>query len=120
MQPDGAFVAHFERGLLGAPAGGTADMERAHRELRSRLANRLRGDDTDRLAEVHQMAAAEVASIALDANALPRLAGEHRANLDSLDAGIFDFLDLVLVDHLVSLHQHFTGERVADVFEGDA
>ena len=120
MQAHHAFVADFERGLLGAPAGGTADMEGTHRELRARLADRLRGDDSDRLAQVDEMPAAEVASVALDADALARLAGEHRANLDPLDAGVFDFLDLVLVDHLVGLHQHFVGERIADVFERDA
>src|SRR5258705_136977 len=36
---DHAFVADLERGLLGAPAGVSADMEGAHRELRARLAN---------------------------------------------------------------------------------
>src|SRR5208337_4998730 len=64
--------------------------------------------------------AAEIASVALHAHALARLAGQHRANLDSLDAGFFDSLNLVLVDHLVGLHQHFAGEGVADVFERDA
>src|SRR5882672_6141973 len=39
MEADHAFVADFERGLLGAPAGGTADMEGTHRELGARLAN---------------------------------------------------------------------------------
>src|SRR5258705_3360854 len=66
------------------------------------------------------MAAAEVASIALDAYSLSRLAGKHRTNLDSLDACVFDFLDLVLVDHLVGGDQHFAGERVVDIFERDA
>src|SRR5260370_25211318 len=104
MEGQHAFVAHFEGGVCGAPAGGAADMERAHRELRARLSNRLGSNDSDRLAQVYQVAAAEVASVTLDADPLARLAGQHRANLDSLDAGVFDPLDLVLVDHLVSLH----------------
>src|SRR5277367_2826260 len=120
MQAHHAFVANFQRGLLGAPAGGAADVEGTHRELRARLANRLRGNDSDRLAQVDEVPAAEIASVAFHAHTLARLAGKHRANLDSLDAGIFDALDLVLVDHLVGLHQHFVGERVADVFERDA
>src|SRR5882757_6651616 len=66
------------------------------------------------------MAAAEVASVALDAYALARLASQNGANLDSLDAGFFDPLDLVLVDHLVGGDQHFAGERVVDIFECDA
>src|SRR5208283_5383133 len=75
MQAHHAFVAHFERGLLGAPAGGTADMEGTHRELRARLANRLRRDDSDRLAQIDEMTAAEVASVAFHAHALARLTG---------------------------------------------
>src|SRR5258708_8183252 len=66
------------------------------------------------------MAAAEVASVAFDAYALSRLASQNGANLDSLDARIFDLLDLVLVDHLVGGDQHFAGERVVDIFERDA
>src|SRR5271168_1545358 len=120
MQAHHAFVANFQRGLLGAPAGGAADVEGTHRELRARLANRLRGNDSDRLAQVDEVAAAEIASVTFHAHALARLAGKHGANLDSLDARIFDALDLVLIDHLVGLHQHFVGERVTDVFEGDA
>ena len=40
------------------------DVERTHRELRARLADRLRGDDADRLADVDRAAAREVASVA--------------------------------------------------------
>src|SRR5262249_58354746 len=74
VQAYDTFVARLERGLFGAPAGGTADMERAHRELRSRFADRLRGHDADRFAHVDLMSAAEVAPVALDAHPLARLA----------------------------------------------
>ena len=42
----------------------TTDVERAHRELRARLADRLSGDDADRLADVDPVAAREVAAVA--------------------------------------------------------
>src|SRR5204863_29603 len=54
---DEALVARLERGLLGAPARRAADVERPHGQLRARLAARLRGDDADRLAQVHHVSA---------------------------------------------------------------
>ena len=43
--------------LLDAPGRRAADVEGAHRELGARLADRLRRDHADRLAEVDQLAA---------------------------------------------------------------
>ena len=40
------------------------DVERTHRELRARLADRLRGDDADRLADVDHVPARQVAAVA--------------------------------------------------------
>ena len=40
------------------------DVERAHRELGPRLADRLRGDDAHRFADVDEMATAEIAPVA--------------------------------------------------------
>ena len=68
------------------PRCRAADVEGAHRELRARLADRLRGDHADRLADVDQRAAAEVAAVALGAHALARVAGQRRAHLDLVDA----------------------------------
>ena len=60
-----AFGARLERALLDLAARRRAtDVERAHRELRARLADRLGGDDADRLADVDQVAAREVAAVA--------------------------------------------------------
>ena len=62
---DEAFVARFERALLDLAARRrSTDVERAHRELRARLADRLAGDDTDRFADVDLVAASEVATVA--------------------------------------------------------
>src|SRR5262249_5239068 len=66
-----------DEGLLG-DLGRAADVERAHGELGARLADRLGGDDADRLADVHRRAAGEIAPVALGAHAARRLAGEHR------------------------------------------
>jgi hypothetical protein len=62
-------VARFERRLLGHARRGAADMERPHRQLRARLADGLRGDDADRLAELDHLAGGKVAAVALGADA---------------------------------------------------
>ena len=67
-----------------------ADVERTHRQLRARLTDRLRGDDADSLADVDRRTASEVAAVALGANAVDRLAGQHRADADFLDLGLGD------------------------------
>src|SRR5438094_833419 len=114
-----ALVARLQCRLLRAPARRTADVERPHRELRARLADRLRGDDADGLAEVDEMAARQVAAVALHADPLARLAGEHRADLHPLEARLLDGGHLGLVDLVVGLHDDGVGERVANVLERD-
>ena len=118
---DVALVARLERALLDLAARRrAADVERAHRELRARLADRLAGDDADRLADVHLVAAREIAPVALGAHAALRLAGEHRADDDLLDARLLDDVDEVLVELGVRRDEHLAGERVDDVLERDA
>jgi hypothetical protein len=51
---------------------GAADVEGAHRELRAGLADRLRRDDADGLADVDHVPAREVAAVAQRADAAPR------------------------------------------------
>src|SRR5439155_11991174 len=65
----------------------TADVEGTHRELRSRLADRLGCDDAGSFAEFDQSSGGEVASVAHDADAALRLAGQHRTDLHPLDTG---------------------------------
>ncbi len=62
-------------------------MEGPHGELRARLANGLRGHNTHRVANVRQPAIAQVAPVALRADAVGRETLEHRANVDGPDAG---------------------------------
>src|SRR5215813_162938 len=113
-------VPVFERGLLRAPSGSTADVEGSHRQLGTRLADRLRGDYPHRLAEAHLPASRQVAAIALDADAAPRLAGQNRSDFDLVQAGVFDLRDSVLVDLLVRSDQHLAGQRIVDVVQGHA
>src|SRR3546814_3975135 len=69
-------------------------------ELGARLADRLRGDDADRLADVHLGAAGEVAPVAGAADAAYRLAHQRRADEDGVDAGTLDLVDLVVLNEI--------------------
>ena len=64
-----AGVLGLQRRLLGAVARGAADVERAHRELGARLADRLRGDDAHGHAHLDQLAGGQVAAVAERAHA---------------------------------------------------
>src|SRR5260370_28756415 len=57
-------------------------MERAHRELGARLADRLSGDDAHRLTDLDDLAGGKVAAVARAADALAGLAHEHGTHLD--------------------------------------
>ena len=64
-------------------------MEGPHRQLGPRLADGLRGDDTDCFADVDAVSARQIASIALGANAIARFAGNNGTHDDAIDAGAF-------------------------------
>ncbi len=71
---------HARQAVRDVRAGDAAGVERAHRQLRARLADRLRGDDSDRVADLRECAGRHRAAVAGLANAALRLALEHRAN----------------------------------------
>src|SRR5690606_37763495 len=76
--------------LFGDAARGTTDVEGPQRELGPRFADRLRSQDADRLAQVHHLHRGEVAAVAHPADAALALAGQHRTDLDVLDARLVD------------------------------
>src|SRR5207248_3931325 len=69
-----AGVRRFVLRLLRNARRRTADVERTHGELRARLADRLGRDDADRFADLHQLAAGKIASVAAAADSAPRRA----------------------------------------------
>src|SRR5215475_1098613 len=112
--------AGFVRRLLGDLRRRAADVESAHRQLRAGLADALGGDDADRLADVHDLPCGQVAAVALDADSAARLAGEHRADAHAFDARVLDFGRHIFGDLRVDPGQDFAGDRVENVFKGDA
>src|SRR4029077_15921500 len=109
-----AFEVRLDERLL-VDLRRAADVERAHGELGTRLADRLRRDHADRLAHVDRRAAGEIAPVAPAAHAVRRFAGEHRADADLLHAGRADRFDMRLLDQRVALHDDRAARRIADV-----
>src|SRR5690554_5494423 len=100
---------HAREALRDVGAGGdAARVERAHRELRAGLADRLGGDRADRLAEADVAHQRHVHAVAADAHAGARLAGQRAADGHGLDLGVVghaggDGLDVLHVEDLARL-----------------
>src|SRR3954471_14932639 len=109
----------FEVGLL-IELRRTADVEGPHRQLGTRLADRLGGDNADRLANVDRRTASEVAAVALGADALLGGADQRAADLDTLQANLLDAGNHRLVEQRTFLDDRLTGLRIDDVFGGGA
>jgi hypothetical protein len=101
-----AVVARFDLRLFGDACSRAADVERAHGQLRARLADGLRRDHTDGLAHFHEASGSQVAAVATSANSAPGFAGQHGANLHALDAGCLNRVRQFFGDFLVDLDDH--------------
>src|SRR6202011_3722962 len=119
LDADRAVEVRLDQRLLG-DLRRAADVERAHGELRARLADRLGRDHADRLAHVDRGSARKIAPVAFGANAAGHLAGEPRTDAHLLDAGVVDRLALRLLDQRAALDQHGVARRIADVLGGGA
>ncbi len=106
VQANRALALDFDAVGRSRPRSRAADVEGAHGQLRARLADRLRGDDADRLADVDAMPAPQIAAIALRANAVAGFAGDGRTHHDLIDAHLFQELDQFFVDQDAGLDQH--------------
>ncbi len=103
---DDAFDLGLPHRLFGDTRRRAADVEGAQRELRARLADRLRRENPDGFAQVHHVHRGQVAAVAHAAHAALRLAREHRADLHRLDPRVFDRLRRLLDDELARFDQH--------------
>src|SRR5439155_18808213 len=88
-QPSGALrIACLEdlddagKAVRDVRAGDAAGVERAHGQLRARLADRLRGDDADRVPDLAHLAGGEEGAVAGATDAELALALEHRPDRD--------------------------------------
>ncbi len=105
----------------------TAGVEGAHRQLGARLADRLRGDDADRVADLAHLAGGEKDAVTGLADAGLGAALEHRAHRDDGLAAelLLDPFEQRHGDDLAGLGDHrlaglARGERLVDVLGDDA
>ena len=77
------------RGLESAGRDAT-DVEGAHRELRAGFADRLRGDDADRVADLRDAVGRGIDAVGLRVDAVFAGRGERRHDLHALDADVVD------------------------------
>ena len=107
--------------LLDDASRDAADVERPERELRAGLADRLRGDDADGLAQIDHPTGRQVPPIALRADPAQGLALQDRADHDLLDPARFlDRLGDRLGDLLGRAHQDVARRRIDDVLDHGA
>ena len=95
--------------------GDAAGVERPHRQLRARLADRLGGDDADRQALLDQLAASTGPCRSSGRRRRAGLAGQRAANPDLLDAERLDRRGDLVGDQLVLADDRLVGDRVDDV-----
>src|SRR6185437_2164650 len=94
----------------------TTDVEGAHGELGTRLADGLRRDDADRFADVHGGAAGEISPIALAADAVAEFARQHRPHAHLLDVRGLDLVGDVFGELATALDDDIARIRVLDIF----
>ena len=115
VEADVAVGLGFDAGRNRRTRGRTTDVEGPHGQLGAGLANRLGGNHTDRLAAVDQTTTAQIAAVTTGANAKAGFAGERGAHLDFVDAGQFQLVDHVFIEHGAGRGQHRLVLRVQDV-----
>ena len=101
---DEAVVLGVQPGLLSRAGGGAPDVEGAHGELGAGFADGLGGDHAHSFAQLDHPAGGQIAPVAHDADAAPRLTGEPGTNLHPLDARRLDSVGQILGDFMVDVN----------------
>ena len=115
MQADGTAVLHQHVVDGRGTARRTADVERTHGELSTRLTDRLGSDNADRLADVDLMPAGQIAPVALGTDAVAGFTGDRRAHDHFVDAVQLDEVHPLLVDQRTRWDQHVISARLEHV-----
>src|SRR5690606_20161450 len=102
-------------------AADAAGVEGPHRELRTRLADRLGGDDAHGHAGLDHLAAGHVHPVVVRRAAGGSLAGQRRTHHHGVEVQfVLDLAGHLDRDHLVLANDDLVGERVDDVRAADA
>ena len=93
----------------------TSDVERTQSQLRTRLTDRLRSDDTDNLTLLNHTVRSQVTAITLRTDTLLRLASQYGTDLYALNRRLFDLLRSILTDFLTGTNDDLARDRMDDV-----
>ena len=111
---------HTRQTVRDVLTGDSTGVERPHGELRARLADRLGGDDADRLADLDDPSGGQVPSVAEAADADLGLARDDRPDTDRFDAGGHDDRAQLVGElltcerHLLAPDLHVLGQDAAE------
>src|SRR3546814_13500939 len=97
-----------------------AEVEGTHRQLGTRLTDRLCGNDADRFADVDAMTTGQVTAIAVRADAERQLAGDRRTHPDLVDRIALQRIGPLLVDDGAGRHCDLVAARLVRTTQGDA
>ena len=111
-QSDIAVGFRFNRIRHRCARSRTTDVEGPHRELRTRLTDRLGSDHADGFTGVHEDAAAQISAVALGAQSIASVAGERRAHPDLVNALGIDQFHRIFVEQGAVLKHRFLGFRI--------
>ena len=119
IEADRSVVFGLDDGLFECSARGTSDVEGTHGELGSRFADRLGGNDANRLAETDHQTGGKVATVALGADAALVFTSQHGANLELLVTDLVEGGGSLFVDQLIGLDDGLTTDRILDGLAAD-
>ncbi len=93
----------------------TTNMERTHRQLSTRLTNRLGSNNTNSLAHVDRRTTCKVTTITSRTNTITCFTSQARTDPHGLDIGILDNIDISLVEQCSPREQNFASGRMNNI-----
>src|SRR5439155_9481839 len=110
----------LDNGLLKSLAGRATNVECAHRQLRSGLADLLGGDDSHSFAKLNELAGGEVASITHRAYSATALTSKNGTNLQTFHAHPLKLAGDLLINELIRFDDFFLLiHRISDCLATD-
>ena len=120
IEAEDTLVLRLDDRLLEGLTGRSTDVECTHRELGSRLADRLCGNDADRLTKSDHESVGEIAAIALAADAPLVFAGQNGSNLELFVTNLVQCGGDFLVDELIGLDDRGVVDGILDGLTTDS
>src|SRR5882724_9937206 len=116
MEPEHTLVTYLDAACSSGSGCRTTDVERTHRQLCTRLTDRLGRDDTHGFTDADRATTRQITSVAGRTHAVPGLARDGRADQHLIHAFLFERPNRLLIEQRVLGEQHLFGTRLQNVF----